>query len=456
MKKKYEIDMSEGPILAKLIKFAVPIMLSGFLQLAFNTADLIVVGNFAGENALAAVGSNSSLISLVVNILLGLGTGTSVLASRFFGAKDEKALGETVSTTVIVGAVGGVVFAFLGILLAEPLLTAMGTPPEVLPLAAVYLRIYFGGMPVIVLYNFTSAVLRAVGDSRRPLYFLALSGVINVGLNLFFVLVCGMDVDGVAIATVISEGVSCILTVSTLLKSRDIYRLNLKKYGFSLYSFKQIARIGLPAGIQGSLFSISNVIIQSSINSFGAMAMAGNSAASSLESFAFTAQDSVNQSAIASVSQNMGARKYDRTKKCVLICTLMNVVSSIVLGSILIFFRYPLVSIYTSEPAAMDAASWRILIMSSTFALNALQHMFAGVLRGHGYSLMPTIVSLLGICGFRIFWVYVVFSQIRTLECLYTSYPISWILTFGTQLILYFIFRNRAFAANEKRTLEKC
>ena len=451
MKSRYEIDMSKGRLFTKIVSFAVPLLFSGILQLAFNAADLIVVGRFAGESSLAAVGSNSALVSLVINVLLGLGTGTSVVVSRYFGAKAEKALQDAVRTTVIVAVIGGVLFGILGILLASPLLRIMGTPEEVLPLAKLYLSIYFGGLPIIILYNFSSALLRAVGDSRRPLVFLAIAGVLNVGMNLVFVIVFHMDVAGVAIATVLSQCVSCGLTLRCLLKSDTICRLKLHPLTISKEQFAEIMRIGLPAGIQGSLFSVSNVLIQSSINSFGSIVMAGNSAAASVESFLFVSMDAMNQAAIASVSQNMGAREYARTRKAVRCCLLLEVGVSVFLSFFSITFRRQLVGIYTSEPAAIEAGAIRLLVLGVLYFTNGMQHMLTGVMRGHGYSILPTCITLMGICGFRVIFIYTYFAAHRSLEVLYASYPISWILTIIAQAVCYFLLRNRAYEKNERK-----
>lgn len=451
MKSSHEIDMSQGKLFRKIVSFAIPLIFSGILQLAFNAADLIVVGRFAGENSLAAVGSNGALVSLVVNVLLGLGTGTSVMVSRYFGAKAEKPLQDAVRTTVIVGVIGGVLFGALGILLAGPLLRLMGTPESVLPLAELYLRIYFGGLPVIILYNFSSAVLRAVGDSRRPLMFLAIAGVLNVGMNLVFVIVFHMDVAGVAIATVLSQVVSCVLTLRCLLNSKSICRLVLRPFAISKVQFLEMLRIGLPAGVQGSLFSISNVLIQSSINSFGAVVMAGNSAASSIESFLFVSMDAMNQAAIASVSQNMGARNYDRTRKAVRCCLLLEFCVAVFLSAIAIGFRRPLLGIYTSDPAAIDAGAIRLVVICLLYFANGMQHMLTGVMRGHGYSILPTCITLMGICGFRVIFIYTYFASHHTLQALYASYPISWILTILAQAICYFLLRNKAYERNEQK-----
>lgn len=445
MNKKHEIDMSVGRMLPKLLAFTIPLMLSGVLQLAFNAADLIVVGRFAGETALAAVGSNTALVSLVVNVFLGMGTGASVLVSRYYGAKDEKSLSETVQTTVLVAAIGGVLFGILGLFAAGPLLKLMGTPEDVLPLAKLYLRIYFCGLPVIGLFNFSSAVLRAVGDTRRPLLYMAIAGVLNVLMNLFFVIVLEMSVAGVAIATVLSQAVSCFLTLRCLRRSDGIYRLPKGKLRIYGAQFRQLARIGLPAGIQGSLFSISNVIIQSSVNSFGYMVMAGNSAAASIEAFVFCAQDSVAQAATAAVSQNMGARTYDRTKRAVLCCTLLEVGFSVTLSIVMILLRRPLLGIYTSDAEAIAAGSVRMVIIGSGFFLNGLMNMMNCAIRGHGYGLLPTAITLIGVCGLRLVWIYTVFAADPGMKLLYLSYPLSWLLTTSAQYICYFTVRKKAF-----------
>jgi putative MATE family efflux protein len=449
MENRHEVDMSEGRLLPKLLLFSLPLMLTNMLQLAFNTADLIIVGRYAGENSLAAVGSNTALVMLVVCILAGIGIGVNVLVSRYFGAKDEKSLRETVQTAAIVAITGGILVGLSGALLANPLLKLMGTPNEVLPLAALYLRIYFSGMPVIVLYNFASAVLRAVGDTKRPLYFLALAGVLNVILNFIFVVYFHLDVAGVALATVLSQCVSAALSLRCLIKSDHIYRLDLRGIRFSKKQFVQLMRFGLPAGIQGSFFSISNITIQSAINSFGAIVMAGNSAGVSIEGFLFVAQDAVTQAALTSVSQNVGARKYDRTKKAVLNCTLLELIISVVLSCGIILFRHQLIGIYTTDQAAITAGATRLMINGIIYFMNGLMNMMSGVLRGYGYGILPSVVALLGVCAFRIIWVYTVFAWNPSLSTLYISYPVSWTITSAALFICYFALRKRAIAKNE-------
>jgi putative MATE family efflux protein len=451
VKRIHEIDLSEGRLLPKLIAFALPVMLSGILQLAFNAADLIVVGRFTGEVALAAVGSNGALVSLVVNVLIGLGTGASVLTARYFGAKDAQRMSETVQTAAIVGVAGGALFALIGFVLSEPLLRIMGTPQEVLELASVYLRIYFLGLPFLAVYNFLSAVLRSVGDTRRPLLYMAIAGVVNVLLNLCLVVFFRLGVVGVALATVISEELSCVLTVRCLMRCEGSYRLPRGRLRFSGRVFLQMLHIGLPAGIQGSLFSISNVIIQSSINSFGAAAIAGNAAAGSLESFAFCSQDAVSQAAVASVSQCMGARRYERVKSAVLACSLLEVLVSVVIYGLMILFRYPLLRIYTDDQAAIDAAVIRIFILGVLYFTNGIMNAMTSVIRGHGYSVLPTVLTLVGVCGFRLIWIFTVFAGHHDLRILYSCYPISWIITCTAQYITYFSIRNKAIVKNEEQ-----
>ena len=287
MAKSYEMDMTSGPLLKKILIFSVPLMLSGILQLLFNAADIIVVGQFTGSSALAAVGSTSSLINLFVNVFIGFSIGANVLVAQYFGARDEKNVHETVHTSILLAIICGLILIVAGISLAPPMLELMDTPDEVLGQAVLYMRIYFVGMPATLVYNFGAAILRAVGDTRRPLYYLFVAGCVNVVLNLFFVVVCGRGVDGVAIATVISQVISAALIVRCLVKSDGMCRLNLSMLKLHRQKVIQIARIGLPAGFQGAIFSISNVLIQSSVNSFGSIAMAGNTAASNIEGFIF-------------------------------------------------------------------------------------------------------------------------------------------------------------------------
>ena len=451
MKRSYEIDLTEGRLFPKLLAFSLPLMLSGVLQLAFNAADLIVVGRFTGETALAAVGSNGALVSLMVNLLMGLGTGVSVLVAHYYGARDAVRMSETVQTSAIVGVAGGVLFALIGLTLSKPMLRLMSTPEEVLPLAAVYLRIYFLGIPFLAVYNFLSAVLRSVGDTKRPLIYMAVAGAVNVVLNLILVVPFRLGVVGVGMATVASEMLSCFLTVRCLLRSDGPYRLPRGRLRFSRPQFLQMLRIGLPAGIQGSLFSISNVTIQSSINSFGAAAVAGNAAAASLEGFAFCSQEAVGQGAVAAVSQCMGARRYERMRSAVAVCCMLEVLVSVGLYGTILLLRYPLLHIYTDGMAAVDAGVIRLFILGTLYFTNGLMNSMSGMIRGHGYSILPTAMTLTGVCGVRLLWIFTVFAHHHDLRVLYCCYPLSWILTCIGLFTLYFALRNRAVAANEAR-----
>ena len=332
MKKSYEIDMCNGPLLGKILVFSIPLMLSGILQLLFNAADIIVVGRFAGSTALAAVGSTASLINLMINVFVGLSVGVNVLAARYYGAQKEKDIQDTVHTAIMMAILSGLFLVVLGESASKPMLTLMGTPDDVLDQAALYLRIYFFGMPVLMIYNFGAALLRAVGDTRRPLYFLFAAGAVNVVLNLFFVIQLGMGVDGVAWATVISECVSAGLIIRSLMKENGAMKLHLTKLRIVSGKLTQIVRVGLPAGMQGAIFSISNVLIQSSVNSFGSIAMAGNTASSNIEGFVYTAMNAVYQTSLSFTSQNLGGEKFSRIDKIKNICLGVVTVVGLVLG----------------------------------------------------------------------------------------------------------------------------
>ena len=443
MKKSYEMDMCNGPLLGKILLFALPLMLSGILQLLFNAADVVVVGRFSGSHALAAVGSTGALINLLVNVFLGLSIGTNVLTAQYFGAKNEKGLSETVHTSILLSFVFGVLLIAVGILLAKPLLRLMATPDEVLDQAALYMQIYFVGMPAMMAYNFGAAILRAIGDTRRPLYYLLMSGVVNVILNLCFVVVFHMGVAGVALATVASQMISAFLVLRCLIKSDGMYRLELRK--LRLYKDKVInmARIGLPAGIQGAIFSISNVLIQSSINSFGSIAMAGNTAAGNLEGFVYTSMNSIYQTALSFTSQNMGAGNHKRIRKILGICLIVVTVIGLVMGLGGYAMGETLLGIYSSDPEVIQYGIRRLSLVCAPYFLCGLMDVTVGSLRGMGYSFMPMVVSLIGACGFRVLWILTVFQWHRSLRTLYFSYPISWALTAGTHLICWWVLTKK-------------
>lgn len=441
--KTYEMDMCHGPLFRKILVFTLPLMLSGILQLLFNAADVIVVGQFAGSESLAAVGSTSSLTNLLVNLFIGLSVGVNVLVARFYGAQQEQEARETVHTAVVISVLGGIVLAFLGIWLAKPLLTLMDTPDNVIRYSVLYMRIYFAGMPVMLLYNFGSAILRAIGDTRRPLYFLAVAGVINVILNLVFVICFHMGVAGVATATVISQCVSAVLIVRCLMKSEGCIRLQPDELKLHWGKLAKIARIGLPAGVQGMLFSISNVLIQSSVNSFGSIAMAGNTAGQNVEGFVYTSMNAVHQTAVSFTGQNLGGKQYKRINQILVECVLFVTVIGLVLGNGAYLFGNRILGIYSTDAEVVAYGMERLSIICTTYCLCGIMDVMVGAIRGLGYAVLPMIVSLMGACVFRIIYIYTVFEWNRTLHTLYISYPISWAMTAAVHIVCFLIVRSR-------------
>ncbi len=437
MKKSYEIDMCDGPLLSKILLFSVPLMMSGILQLLFNAADIIVVGRFAGSSALAAVGSTSSLINLLINVFVGLSVGVNVLVAKYYGGQREKDMSETVHTAVLTSLLSGLFLVILGGIAARPLLHLMGTPDDVLDQAVLYMRIYFLGMPVLMVYNFGAAILRAIGDTRRPLYFLFMAGVVNVALNLFFVIGLGMGVDGVGWATVISEHVSALLVLKSLMEAPGALKLNLKELRIHPKKLKRIVKIGLPAGMQGAIFSISNVLIQSSVNSFGSIAMAGNTASANIEGFVYTAMNAVYQTNLSFTSQNLGGRKYSRINRIMYICLAVVTVVGITLGITAVLAGDLLLGIYSSDAQVLRYGMLRLEIICGTYFLCGIMDCMVGSLRGRGYSVIPMFVSLTGACGFRVLWVFTVFAAYRSLDVLYLSYPVSWAITAIAHMITF-------------------
>lgn len=437
------MDMCNGPIFGKLLVFALPLMLSGILQLLFNAADIVVVGKFSGSHALAAVGSTGALINLFVNVFIGFSIGTNVLVAQYFGARDEKNVHETVHTSILLGIVGGFILIMAGMVFAKPMLEWMDTPEDVLSHAVLYMRIYFIGMPAMLVYNFGAAILRAIGDTRRPLYYLLSAGVINVILNLFFVIVLDMGVAGVATATVISQVVSAILIVRCLMHSDGIYRLDLHALKIHKTKMVHIAKIGLPAGVQGAVFSLSNVLIQSSVNSFGSIAMAGNTAAGNIEGFVYTSMNAVYQTALSFTSQNVGGRRQDRIPKIVFQCLAIVTVVGAVLGNLAYQCGPFLLNIYSSDPEVIQYGMSRMQIICQWYFLCGIMDVAVGILRGMGYSVMPMLVSLAGACGLRVLWIFTVFVWKHSLFVLYLSYPITWTITLAVHFICFFVIWKR-------------
>lgn len=438
MNKKYEIDMTEGSLLKNIIRFSIPLMLSGILQLLYNAADVVVVGRFAGSDSLAAVGSTSSLFNLLLNLFMGFATGTSVMVSRAYGSKDQNQVSKTVHTAIALSIAFGFIIGILGLLVAKPALTLMGTPDDVLPKAALYIRILFLGMPAQTIYNFGSAILRSVGDTKRPLYFLTVSGIVNVVVNLILVIVFHMDVAGVAIATILAQYISAALVMLCLIHSTGVYRVVPKKIKIYKEQFLQMLRIGIPAAIQGSLFSISNVLVQSSINLFGSLAMAGSSVASNIEGFVYTSMNSVYQAAITSSGQNLGAKNIKRIKQTVVNCFFVVVAIGLTLSMLVFIFKDLIISIYTSDSAVAEFAIIKLMYVMLPYIFCGIMEIFAGTMRGLGYALTPMIVSLLGACGLRILWIMTVFQFSKTLETLYLCYPVSWFTTASAHLVCIF------------------
>lgn len=439
MTKKYEIDMTNGPLLGKILVFALPLMASGILQLLFNAADMIVAGRFAGSEALGAVGATSSLINLIINLFIGLSVGANVAIAHFEGAHMQNEVSDTVHTTISLALIGGVLLMIIGYFLASPMLTLMGTPREILSQSVAYMKIYFLGLPVLGLYNFGAAILRAVGDTKRPLYYLTAAGVINIILNLIFVIRFEMGVRGVAWATIISQAVSAALVLRCLITSNTDIHLDIRALRLSGDKVMRICRVGLPAGLQGCIFSISNVLIQSSVNSFGAIAVAGNTAAQNLEGFVYNSMNSFHQTAISFTGQNMGAHKYDRVKKIMWICLICVTVTGLVMGCGGFALARPLLTIYSKEADVISYGYLRLSIIFTTYFLCGTMDVMVGILRGMGYSIMPMIVSLLGSCAFRIIWIFTIFKLYHTPESLYISYPISWGITFAVHVICYIV-----------------
>lgn len=443
--KKYAMDMCEGPILKKMLLFALPLMASSLLQLLFNAADIIVVGRFAGDNSLAAVGSTTSIINLLVNLFMGLSVGANVLVARFFGGKRENDLSATVHTAMTISIISGIVLTIIGISGARVILTLMQTPENVLGLAVVYLRTYFLGMTAMMIYNFGAAILRAVGDTKRPLYFLMIAGVVNVSFNLLFVIVFKWGVFGVGLATTISQVVSATFVVRCLLKEQSGIRLQLKKLWIHKDILMKILQIGLPAGFQGILFSLSNVFIQSSVNSFGATVVAGNSAAANIEGFIYVSTNAFHQAAVSFTSQNYGAKKYDRINRIMFVAQGCTIVMGTIFGVGAVLMGPVLLTLYTTSAAVVEAGMLRLRMIGATYALCGVMDTMVGSLRGMGYSVVPMIFSLLGACATRILWLATVFQidAFHTIETVYIIYPISWIITSIAHIITFIIVRKK-------------
>ena len=450
-KKTYEINMTEGAILPKMLMFALPLMASSMLQLLFNAADVVVVGQFAGERALAAVGSNGALVNLLANFFIGLSIGANVLVARFYAAGQKEDVSRTVHTAITLSIISGIIMTLIGVVGARQILIWMNSPEDVLPLATLYLRIYFLGMIPMMVYNFGAAILRAVGDTKRPLYFLMISGGINVALNLVFVIVFKLSVAGVAIATVISESVSACLIIRCLIKEKGEIQLDPRKLRIDKKIMEKIISIGLPASVQGMVFSFSNVIIQSSINSFGTTVVAGNSAAANLEGFVYMSMNAFYQASVSFTSQNLGAGKTDRINKILFNAELCAIVTGLVMGRLVVFFGHPLLGLYTDSSAAILAGQKRLNVICGTYALCGIMDVVVGSLRGLGKSILPMLVSIVGVCGVRLVWIFTFFKEpyFHTPFSLYMTYPVSWVITFCAHFMCYALVRRHMRKQNQ-------
>ena len=442
----YELDMTTGALLPKMLRFALPLMLSSLLQLLFNAADIAVVGKYAGDNSLAAVGSTSSLINLMTNIFLGLSIGGNVLSAKYTGAGDKERTSKVVHTAVTISLLSGVFLTVIGLVFAPQFLALMDSPESVIGLASLYMRVYFLGMPAMMFYNFGSSLLRSKGDTKRPLYYLTAAGVLNVLLNLVFVIVFHMDVAGVALATIISQYMSAGLVFRCLLKEEDeAFRVVPGKLKIDGTTLLGLIRIGVPAGLQGVVFSLSNVVIQSSINGFGEIIIAGSSAAASIEGFVWVSMNAFHQAALTFTGQNIGAKKYSRINKILYCAEGCAMVAGLAFGNLAFIFGRPLLSIYTDSAESIDAGMVRLSIICTTYLLCGMMDTIVGSIRGMGYGVTPTIVSMIGACGLRLIWIFTIFQipKFHTPEVLFTSYPVTWTLTFLAHLVCFLIMRRK-------------
>ena len=440
---KYEIDMCNGTIMDKLISFSVPLMLSGILQLMFNAVDIIVVGRFSGSVALAAVGSTTALINVFTNLFIGISLGANVLAARFFAAGRDKEMSDTVHTAITLALISGVIMAFVGLFFSRGALELMGTPEDVIGQSALYMKIYFLGMPLFMLYNYGAAILRAVGDTKRPLIFLIVSGIVNAGLNMILVILFHLDVAGVAIATVISQLISCILVLRCLYLSQTSYQLRFSKLKINTTYLKQIFQVGVPAGIQSTVINFSNALLQSSVNSFGSIAMAGYTAANNIFGFLYVSVNSVTQACMSFTSQNYGVKKYKRMDKVLIDCVIISMVTSLTLGCGAYFFGPEILKIYTRDSQVIQCGMEILAYTTVPYFLCGIMDLLPGALRGMGHSGVPMILSVIGTVGTRIVWIFGIFPHHRSLSVLFISYPASWILTIVMQVICFYFVRKK-------------
>ncbi len=447
-----KLSIHQGSLLSQMLVFALPIMAMNMLQLLFNAADMIVVGRYSGSQALAAVGATGSLINLIVNLFMGLSVGTSVIVAQDFGAEKPDEISRSVHTSITVSAINGVLVMILGLVFYTPLLRLMGTPADIMHLSALYIKIYFLGLPASMVYNFGAAILRAIGDSRRPMYYLTTSGIVNVILNMFFVIKLNMSVAGVAWATVISQYLAMILIMACLLRSDGPIRFRFRLARIHWYKFEALVKIGLPAGLQGLLFSISNVLIQSAVNSFGSVVVAANAASGNVEGFVSTAINGYYNAAITFTGQSMGARKYDRIDDIARVCVVLILITWVVLGSSVLIFGRSLLGLYTSNPEVIEIGMVRMRMMIIAYVSAGIMNVFPGLTRAMGYSILPMLSTLVGACLMRIVWLVTVFAWYPTVVVLFLCYPVTWTLAGIGQVAGFFYARHQV---RKRAALEK-
>ncbi|MDO4487881.1 MAG: MATE family efflux transporter [Eubacteriales bacterium] len=442
-KSKHEIDMLNGSLLPKILEFSIPLVLSSVLQLLFNAADVMVVGQFVGSNALAAISSTGSFTALLTNFFIGLSVGVNVVAATNYAAGKYKDVNRVVHTSIGTSLISGLVLMVINYFLSEPVLSAMGSPKEVLPLSVLYLRILFAGMPFQLLYNFGSAILRSIGDTKRPLKYLTVAGVVNVILNLVAVIVFKLGVAGVAIATVASHVVSSLLIVKALMEEDSCLKLDLRRLNLDLKIILKFGKIGIPAGLQSVLFAVSNVLIQSSVNSFGSIVMAGNGVAANIEGFQYAAMHSIYSATITFAGQNLGAKKYSRLNKIYLNSFLCVCIVSVPFIIAYNFFGRELMGLYTSDIEVINAGMVRLGLFALTYIICGFMDVASGMMRGLGYGTSPTVITLLGAVGFRLFWIFFIFPVYHDYYLLLVSYPISWAITTVVFVLYYRYARSK-------------
>lgn len=441
--KKYEIDMVSGPLAKKILLFAVPLMLSSMLQLMFNAADIIVVGHFAGSESLAAVGSTTSLINLITNLFVGLSIGANVVVANAYGAGRHEEIKDTLHTAMMLALISGAIVLAVGAVFAPDFLRMMSSPADVIGLASVYLRIYFLGMPALMVYNFGAAMLRAIGDTKRPLYYLLFAGIVNVVLNLILVIGFDLGVVGVAVATAVSQYISAGLVLRCMIKEKGCLHFEFSSLRLNIGKMFRIMKIGIPAGLQGIVFSLSNVVIQSTINSFGSIVMAGSAASNNIEGFVYMAMNAFHQTAITFSGQNYGAGKLKRVDKVLGFCLLFVTLTGLGLGLLAVFFAEPLLGIYSTDALVIEAGIIRMKYVCTLYFLCGIMDVCVGVLRGMNRAVLPMIVSIVGACGLRLLWIATVFQEYKTIEALYVAYPVTWTITLSVHLVCILVVRRR-------------